>query len=115
MGLKLLLAGIGAVWIVVAGVPPSVAGELAGVKLPEQVTVGGRTLRLNGMGLREATILKVRVYVAGLYLVARSTDASQIIASEEPKRLVLDFVRDVGRGSLVEAWNEGFAKSAGSG
>jgi hypothetical protein len=67
------------------------------------------------LGLREATILKVRVYVAGLYLEARSSDASQVIASEGPKRLVLHFVRDVGRGSLVDAWKEGFAKSAGPG
>src|SRR5262245_41409168 len=115
MGFKLLLAGVGVVWVVVASVPASIAGELAGVRLPDQMTVEGRTLTLNGMGLREATILKVRVYVAGLYLVARSADASQIVASEEPKRLVLDFVRDVGRGSLVDAWNEGFAKSAGAG
>ena len=95
--------------------PPGTAGELAGVTLPDQVPVEGRTLVLNGMGLREATFLKVRVYVAGLYLEARSSDPSQIIASEGTKRLLLHFVRDVGRGSLVEAWNEGFAKSAGSG
>jgi hypothetical protein len=94
---------------------PGTAGELAGVSLPDQVTVEGRTLALNGMGLREATILRVHVYVAGLYLETRSSEASQIIASEGTKRLVLSFVRDVGRGSLVEAWNDGFAKGAGSG
>ena len=91
------------------------AGELAGVTLPDQIHVDSRALVLNGMGLREATFLKVDVYVAGLYLEARSPDASQIIASEGTKRLVLHFVRDVGRGNLVEAWDEGFAKSAGPG
>jgi len=91
------------------------AGELAGVTLPDQVAVEGRTLVLNGMGLREATILKVRVYVAGLYLEARSSDPGQIMASEGTKRLLMHFVRDVGRGNLVEAWKEGFAKSAGPG
>jgi hypothetical protein len=94
-------------------VSPGMAGQLAGVSLPDQVTVEGRTLVLNGMGVREATILRVHVYVAGLYLEARSSDAARIIAAEETKRLVLSFVRDVGRDNLVAAWNEGFAKSGG--
>ena len=93
----------------------STAGELAGVTLPDQLTIEGRTPVLNGMGLRQATILRVHVYVGGLYLEARSSDASQIIASEAMKRLILHFVRDVGRQNLVEAWDEGFTKSAGSG
>lgn len=93
----------------------SLAGELAGVTLPDRITVEGRTLVLNGMGVREATILRLHVYVAGLYLDARSADAAQVIASEGTKRLVLHFVRDVARGSLVDAWKEGFAKSAGPG
>ena len=92
---------------------PGTAGQLAGVSFSDQVTVEGRTLVLNGMGVREATILGVHVYVAGLYLEARSSDASRIIAAEETKRLVLYFVRDVGRDSLIGAWNEGFAKSGG--
>ncbi|MBI3456579.1 MAG: chalcone isomerase family protein [Candidatus Rokubacteria bacterium] len=105
-----------AAWALGAHIPaPSTAGELAGVTLPDQVTVEGRTLVLNGMGLRQATIFRVNVYVGGLYLEARSSDASQIIASEGTKRLVLHFVRDVGRENLVEAWDEGFAKSAGPG
>lgn len=117
MSTKPILAAAAAAWALFgAQAPaPAMAGELQGVTLPDQVTVEGRTLVLNGLGLREATILKVRVYVAGLYLEARSSDASQLIASEGPKRLVLHFVRDVGRGSLVDAWKEGFAKSAGPG
>ena len=117
MSTKPVLVAAAAAWAALGGnvLAPAMAGELAGVTLPDQVTVEGRTLQLNGMGLREATILRVRVYVAGLYLEARSADASRAIASEGPKRLVLHFVRDVGRGSLVDAWKEGFAKSAGPG
>lgn len=117
MSTKRILVAAASAWAALGvHVPaPGTAGELAGVTLADQVTVEGRTLVLNGMGLRQATILKVRVYVAGLYLEARSSDASQLIASEGPKRLVLHFVRDVGRGSLVDAWKDGFAKSAGPG
>ncbi len=67
---------------------PAVAGELAGVTLPDQVTVESRTLVLNGMGLREATFLKVDVYVAGLYLERKSSAADEIVSSDQAKRLV---------------------------
>ncbi len=98
--------------------PPTtraLAGELAGVALPDQVTVEGKTLSLNGLGLRQATWLKVNVYVAGLYLESRSADAEAIIASEQTKRIVMQFVRAVGRKEIVKAWSESFAENAGDG
>jgi hypothetical protein len=93
---------------------PAIAGELAGVTLPEQVSVDSRRLVLNGMGLREATFLKVDVYVAGLYLEHKSSDPDEILRSDQAKRLVLKFVRAVGGKELVNAWDEGFEKSAGA-
>jgi chalcone isomerase-like protein len=93
---------------------PVGAGELAGVTLPDRIDVDSRTLVLNGMGLREATFLKVDVYVAGLYLEKKSSDADEIVRSEQAKRLLMKFVRAVGGRDLVKAWNEGFAKSGGA-
>ena len=94
--------------------PRASAGDLAGVSLPDQVQVGSRTLALNGMGLREATFLKVDVYVAGLYLETKSSDADGILRSEQAKRLVMKFVRAVGRKDVVKAWDESFRESAGA-
>ena len=91
---------------------PIRAGELAGVTFPEEVTVDSRSLVLNGMGLREATMLKVDVYVAALYLEKKSSDPGEIIRSEQAKRLAMKFVRAVARKDLVKAWNEGFEKTA---
>lgn len=88
------------------------AGDKAGVRMPDTIDVAGKPLVLNGMGLREATFFKVDVYVAGLYLESVSSDAGAIIASQQTKRLVLRFVRDVGRGDIVKAWNSGFAGNA---
>jgi len=99
--------------VLVMDIRSGTAGQLAGVSLPDQVAVDGRTLVLNGMGLREATLLRLHVYVAGLYLEARSSDAARILAADDTKRLLLHFVRDVGHDSLVGAWNEGFAKNGG--
>src|SRR5882672_11118708 len=93
---------------------PATAGELAGVTMPDQIQVDSRTLVLNGMGLREATFLKVDVYVAGLYLETKSSDPGAIIHSDQAKRLVMKFVRAVSRKDLVKAWDESFEESAGA-
>jgi chalcone isomerase-like protein len=92
---------------------PALAGERAGVTLPDQATVEGRTLVLNGMGLRKATWLRVKVYVAGLYLEEKSTDADAILGPERTKRVVLVFVRAVGRADLFDAWGESFRENEG--
>jgi hypothetical protein len=76
--------------------------------MPERVEVAGKTLRLNGMGLREATILNVKVYVAGLYLETPAGDANRVLAAAQIKRLVLHFLRDVTREQVTGAWTDGF-------
>jgi hypothetical protein len=59
---------------------------------------------LNGAALRKKSIVKV--YVAGLYLPAKSSDASAILASDAPRELRMQFVRDVGKDKMCEAWDE---------
>ena len=90
----------------------ALAGRKAGVTMPDAITVHGQQLVLNGMGLREATIFDIDVYVAGLYVVHPTSNAQQLIAADEVKRLVLRFVRDVGRDDITDAWHEGFAGNA---
>jgi len=90
------------------------AAELAGVRLPDEVTVEGERLALNGIGLREATFLKVDVYVAGLYLQEASTDPRTILESDQIKRVRMEFVyKKVERKKLVAAWDEGLEANAG--
>lgn len=86
--------------------------ECQGVNFPEQTQVQASSLTLNGLGLRQATMLKVNVYVAALYLAQKSTDANAILASNTPKQLVLQFVRDVDNADLKKGWDEGFANNA---
>lgn len=88
------------------------AGQLAGVTLPDDATLGDQHLVLNGLGLREASVLMVDVYVAGLYVESKTTDPGPILAPSATKEIVLKFVRSVGKEKLVEAWNEGFGKNA---
>ena len=88
------------------------AATLAGVELPDTVTVDGTTLVLNGMGLREATILRVKAYVGGLYLEQRTSDADTVINSHQRKRVTMKFLRDIDRGQLASGWADELRKEA---
>jgi len=87
------------------------AAEISGVKLPDQVTLEGKTLKLNGTGLRQATILKVNVYAAGLYLENPSKDGEAIANSDQPKSIEMVFMREVSAKQMAEAFQEGFDKN----
>ena len=89
------------------------ATELVGVTMPDKVTVGDKELTLNGLGLREASMLKVDVYVAGLYLEEKSSDAQAILASAQIKRIHMDFVyKKVATKKLTKAWADGLEANA---
>ncbi|MEE8408042.1 MAG: chalcone isomerase family protein [Myxococcota bacterium] len=90
------------------------ARQRAGVTLPNFVNLGGKKLVLNGLGIREATVFKINVYVAGLYLEKKASDSSAIIMSDQNKQLILHFVRDVDQDDLADAFTEGFEKNGGS-
>jgi hypothetical protein len=84
------------------------AGTLAGVTLSDSATVGGQPLVLNGLGLREKYFIDI--YVGGLYLPAKSTDADAIIRQDTAKRVVMHFIYDgLEREQLVETFHEGLA------
>jgi len=86
------------------------AGEVAGVRMPDTVTVEGKTLKLNGMGLRKKVVFKV--YVAGLYLETPSKDAAAIISLDQIKRMQLSVLRSLKASQVTEAISEGFEKNS---
>jgi hypothetical protein len=91
------------------------AAEISGVKLPDQVTVGGKSLKLNGAGLRQATILKINAYAAGLYLENSSHDGDGIANSDQLKSIQMVFMRDVSAKQMADAFQEGFDKNCVAG
>jgi hypothetical protein len=86
------------------------------VSMPQTMDVDGRTLTLNGMGVRKKAFLDfgldVDLYVAGLYLEQPSTDPEQIVTSPDTKRVVLQFVRDVRYSTITDGWNRAYARNA---
>lgn len=83
------------------------AAELDGVSLPDAVAVAGRHLVLNGIGLRTYSVLRVHIYVAGLYLERRDGDPGAILGSPGVKLIDVRFLRDVGADDARRSWRKG--------
>ena len=88
----------------------ALARDLEGATLADTLKAGEKTLKLNGLGLRKKAMFKV--YVGGLYLESPSKDAGAILASDEAKAIRMYFLRDLKKGQLVEAFQEGFDANA---
>jgi predicted deacylase len=84
---------------------PALALTLAGVNLEDHATVAGQTLVLNGAGLRKKLFIKV--YVGGLYLPAKQSNAAAVLAADAPRRQVMHFLYSVSKDQMCDAWNEG--------
>ena len=77
-----------------------------GVEVAESASAGDRPLVLNGAGLRRQ--LFVRVYLAALYLPARTGAAAAVLAADAPWRIDLTFQRDVDHHRILAAFTEAF-------
>ena len=79
--------------------------EVAGVKLEDRTQVESRDLVLNGAGLRKRVVFNV--YVIGLYLPEKKSDAAAVIELAGPKRAAIHMLRDVGADTFTDALVEG--------
>jgi Chalcone isomerase-like len=86
------------------------AAEVAGVKLADTVDVEGKTLKLNGAGLRKRMLFKV--YVAGLYVETPSKDAATLISSSQMKSMQLHILRSLKGAKITEAIEDGFERNS---
>ena len=80
--------------------------EIKGVKVDEKVQVGGNALVLNGAGVRQKMVFKV--YVAGLYLTQKQSNANAVISDTGNKRVSMHFLRELDAETLLKGMNEGF-------
>jgi hypothetical protein len=83
------------------------AASLDSISFNDKVNVEGRELVLNGIGIRKATFLKIKVYYGGLYLEQKSKDPEAFLKTSAPKQIVMQFVREVDAKKLREAFLEG--------
>jgi hypothetical protein len=88
------------------------AVDVVGVKMPDTMKVGGQDLVFNGGNKRTKFFMKV--YVAGLYLKQKSSDAQKIIDADEPMSIRLQITSGlVTPDKMKTAIDEGFEKSTG--
>ncbi len=81
------------------------------VRLPETRKVEGKTLQLNGAGLRTKV---VKLYVGALYLEEPTTNAKEALESKQAKRFELHVLRDLSKKQVAETIREGFEKNSGA-
>lgn len=84
---------------------PASAAEVARVQVPDKAQVESRELVLNGAGLRKRFFFNV--YVIGLYLPEKKSDAAAVLSLPGPKRVSIHMLRDVGADTFSEALVEG--------
>lgn len=91
---------------VLAAAPPSEAMTKAGVTMADTMQVAGRTLQLNGIGLRTFTVFHIRGYVGALYLVTRTTDAETALSEPGPKALIMQFARSASKQEVHDLYTQ---------
>lgn len=86
--------------------------ECRGVPFADRIDLDGTALALNGLGMRQATFLKVNVYVGALYVPRTSADPKAILGAAAPYEMILHFVRNVDGSDIKKAWSEGFERNS---
>jgi hypothetical protein len=88
------------------------AVELGDIDMPDTLQADGQELLLNGAGIRSKFVFDL--YVAGLYLGAKESDAEKIIASTDPMALRLHIISSkITSKKMTNATRSGFKKSTG--
>lgn len=87
--------------------------EVSGVNVPSQKNVAGKTLQLNGAGVRTVVLMVVpiKAYVAAFYAPKPLRNYQEVLASPGPLRFDFTFLQGVGQGQVTDAWNAQFKAS----
>lgn len=105
----------GIVWAFAASlcILPVRALEIQGVNVPPTVSLEGKSLSLNGAGLRTFSLLgiPIRIYVASFFAPTPLRDRKAVEDSSGPLLFDFTFLRAVGQSDVTRAWTSQFAQS----
>lgn len=89
---------------------PVFGAELRGKKFEDSVTVGGKKLELNALGIRRVTRfgLPIKVYVGGFYVAKKANDPQAMLSAPRPIVFRQVFLLSTDRGPVVDGWTEAF-------
>jgi hypothetical protein len=86
------------------------SADLAGVRYPATISLGGSTLQLNGAGIRYRFVVKV--YTAGLYMQGKATTPEQALAATGPRRIQVHMLREIDANELGRLLTRGMQDNA---
>lgn len=89
---------------------PAAAVKVADIEIPATAQAAGKSLKLNGAGIRKKFVIKV--YVGALYVEETSTDASALVQSDKVKMVEMHFLRDVEKAKILGAYKDGFENNS---
>ncbi len=107
---KLLKSLVSGLALVLAFALPAQAAEVSGVKIEDTTTVAGKSLVLNGAGMRKKFV--INVYVAALYLQEKKGTAADVMALATPKRMALTMQREVSSDEFGQLFIESMNKNS---
>jgi hypothetical protein len=87
------------------------AAQVGKDSLPDDWQLDGNTLVLNGAGPREYGFLRIKVYVAALYVAKRDASSPGVLDAKTPKVLYTRFLRDVELKDTLAAWDYYFEQN----
>lgn len=93
---------------------PSKALTMQGVEVAPQAVVSGKTLPLNGAGLRTVTLafIPIKAYVASFYAPTPLRSYEAVLASQGPLQFNFTFLQGVSQKQVTDAWTAQFKESA---
>jgi len=81
--------------------------KIAGIELADTYQLGGKSLALNGAGVRSKFFFKI--YVGALYTGKTSNNAAELIAAPGPKSMQMTMLyKEVEAKKITSGWTEGF-------
>ena len=84
-------------------------------QIPDTYQLDGKTLVLNGAGLRTLTVLKIRAYIVALYLPQPMHDPEAILKSPGPKVAVVHYLHSASQDQVQERYRTGEKNNCGHG
>jgi hypothetical protein len=96
--------------LVLLFVLPVSAAELKSKKFEDTLTIDGKKLVLNNLGIRRVSKfgIPVKVYVGGFYVAKKTTDMKEMLKMERPMFFRQVWLLSTDKAPVIEGWQEAF-------
>lgn len=107
--LRIVQIGILSLWIFNLNVN---CAEIDGIQIQDFELIKEDKLPLNGVGIRKATIFKIKVYLISFYYPVKVTSEDELLSKPQKFIIKLKFLRDISKEKIIDSFHSGFAKNS---